>query len=295
MSKPTNWSLTPGSIRFLVPDYIVAILREHPLCRDLYPLSAGYYRHAKGHQVTRDLHEDHLLIYCMDGRADLWVEGRPHQVKKGDLVLLPKDCVHSYAASDDDPWTLFWVHFDGTLSQAFIDNFGYSFEQPTCPLGLLPRVIADFETLLAVRKSGFSQRVYIHVANHLRRLLTYIAVQMPKIHGGGQGFHLDEVHGLMMHHLHGELDLDQLARHMNLSRFYFAKRYKEMTGVSPIQQFIRFKMEHAEYLLDTTNKPVSDVARTLGYEDPYYFSRLFKKVIGLSPREYRRLRGGRGE
>lgn len=292
MSRPSKWPLGADGIRFVIPDYIVDTLSRHPLCRDLYPTSFGYYPKAHGHQMQRDLHDDHLLIYCLGGTADLQVEGRPHRIGRGDLVLLPRDCVHRYQADEDDPWSIFWVHFEGALSDSFIENFGYSFEQPTLPLGVQPRVVEDFETLLAVRQSGFSQKVYIHVANHLRRLLTYIAVQIAKARHGHQPLNLDEIHGQMLHHLHGQLDLDQLATHVNLSRFYFAKRYKELTGCSPIQRFIRFKMEHAAYLLDTTRKPIAGVARELGYEDAYYFSRLFKKVIGLSPRDYRRVKGG---
>jgi len=290
VSRAFQWSQLPGAVRFVVPDYIVSVLRKHALCRDLYPLSFGYYPRARGHAMERHEHHDHLLLYCVDGAGDLQVEGRPHRVAKGDLVLLPRDCVHAYQADDQEPWSVFWVHFDGSLSDAFIQNFGYSFEKPTLSLGILPRVVDDFETMLAVRQSGFSQKIYIHVANHLRRLLTYIAIQVARTGPSGDLLNLDEIHGQMMHHLHGHLDLDQLAAHVNLSRYYFAKRYKAVTGRSPIQQFIRFKMEHARYLLDTTTKPVNLIARELAYDDAYYFSRLFKKVIGLSPREYRRLR-----
>ena len=52
------------------------------------------------------------------------------------------------------------------------------------------------------------------------------------------------------------------------------------------------KMERACYLLDTNNQPVSRVAQALGYDDPQYFSRLFRKVTGLSPRDYRKLDKG---
>ena len=286
-----QWTQWSGAVRFVVPDYIVAVLRKNPLCCDLYPLSFGYYPRAQGHAMVREEHHDHLLIYCVDGGGDLQVEGRPHRVSKGDLVLLPRDCVHAYQADDDNPWSVFWVHFEGTLSDAFIQNFGYSFEQPTLRLGILPRVVDDFETMLAVRQSGFSQKIYIHVANHLRRLLTYIAIQVSRAVPHSDLLNLDEIHGQMMHHLHGHLDLEQLASHVNLTRHYFAKRYKAVTGRSPIQQFIQFKMDHARYMLDTTARPVNSIARELGYDDAYYFSRLFKKVVGLSPREYRRMRG----
>ena len=96
----------------------------------------------------------------------------------------------------------------------------------------------------------------------------------------------------MQSHLSGELHLEELARTANLSKYHFSKRYKELTGYSPIQHFIHLKMERACYLLDISSQPISQIANSLGYDDAHYFSRLFKKVTGLSPREYRKLDRG---
>jgi AraC-like DNA-binding protein len=71
-----------------------------------------------------------------------------------------------------------------------------------------------------------------------------------------------------------------------------SKKYKALTGYSPIQHFIHMKMERACYLLDSGQQPVGEVAERLGYQDAQYFSRLFKKVVGLSPSDYRQLTRG---
>ncbi len=289
MSLTSDWPLPVDGIRFFVPDFIVRLFTENVLCKDLYPLRFGYYPKARGHHMQRDQHDDHLLIYCVDGEADLIVEGRHHQVRKGNLVMLPKDSIHSYVANEDNPWTIFWIHFDGELSQAYLDNLNYSFETPIIPLGVPPRLVAGFESLLAISASGFGQKVYIHIANHLKQLMTYIAILIPKVKAGeSKSLNLDEIHGIMQHHIHEHLD--SLAKKANLSKYYFSKKYKELTGRSPIQHFIHLKMEHACYLLDISTQHVNEIARELGYDDAYYFSRLFKKVVGMSPSEYKKVR-----
>uniref|UniRef100_UPI00262A74C7 helix-turn-helix transcriptional regulator n=1 Tax=uncultured Alcanivorax sp. TaxID=191215 RepID=UPI00262A74C7 len=63
------------------------------------------------------------------------------------------------------------------------------------------------------------------------------------------------------------------------------------TGQTPMQAFQRIKVSHACYLLDITEETVVQIAARLGYDDPYYFSRLFKKQMGVSPQQYRRERG----
>ncbi len=291
MAKTSDWPLSPGAVRFHVPEFILQIYRESEICRGLYPLSFGYYPNAAGHRMSRDEHDDNLLIYCVQGQTELMLEGRDHRVRPGDLVVLPKDTVHAYRTLDDDPWTIFWVHFEGELSQAYLDNLGYSFETPLIPLGVLPKLVSDFEAMLAVRKTGYSVKAFIHLANHLTQLLTFIAIQIPKIQeGSGYYLDLDAIHAYMQRNIHGQLDLDALAAQVKLSKYYFARRYKQLTGETPIGHFIRMKMEHACYLLDLSGRSINAIAQELGYEDPYYFSRLFSKVIGLPPREYRRLK-----
>ncbi|MCB0166075.1 MAG: helix-turn-helix transcriptional regulator, partial [Anaerolineae bacterium] len=66
-----------------------------------------------------------------------------------------------------------------------------------------------------------------------------------------------------------------------------ARVFKKKTGYAPIDYFIRLKIQKACELLETTDQQVSEIGHSLGYPDIYYFSRLFKKVVGLSPRQYR--------
>ena len=74
----------------------------------------------------------------------------------------------------------------------------------------------------------------------------------------------------------------------NFTRFHFSKKYKALTGYSPIKHFLNMKMEPACHSLDSTQLSVKGVAVALGYDDQLYFSRQFSKTVGLSPRAYRR-------
>ena len=293
MSAPSNWPLPQTGVRFLVPEFLRRQLRRNPLTRDLYPHALGYYPHAAGHHMRRDEHDDHLLLYCVSGRAWADVDGRRHQVGAGDLLLLPRNVAHTYAADDSDPWTIYWVHFDGAQSDRFMDELGFALHQPIKAIGTSPKLISDFETLLEVRQSGYRLPVFVHGANQLRQMLCYLALLSPRGDARGPSrFDLDQVHGLMQERLHDQLDLDTLAARMNLSKHAFCRKYKRATGHSAIQHFIHLKMEHACYLLDITARTVQQIAFDLGYQDAYYFSRLFRKVVGVSPTDYRRLKHG---
>jgi AraC-like DNA-binding protein len=91
----------------------------------------------------------------------------------------------------------------------------------------------------------------------------------------------------MLLNLAHKLTVQQLAAQTNLSPSHFSRQFQRQTGYAPIDYFIRLKMQKACELLSVTNLQIQEIARTIGYGDPYYFSRLFKQVLGVSPRTYR--------
>ena len=98
---------------------------------------------------------------------------------------------------------------------------------------------------------------------------------------------IEAVERLMHNNLHQELSLETLAHYSQLSTFHFAKKFKELTDTSPIQHFISMKIQRACSQLDNSDDTIKQISESLGYSDPYYFSRLFKKMIGMSPKQYR--------
>ncbi len=280
------WPLEPSAVRFLTPRFLVTLLSQHPLSTDLYPLAAGFYPRAQGHSMERQQHTNNLIVYCSEGAGRLRIGSEQRPVAAGDLILLPRGTAHAYSADRVRPWSIYWVHYEGALSDDYTDFLGMT--QPLSHVGIQPRLIADFEALFSLRNAGFAERAFIHAACQLKAMLTQIANSIAS--GGanrGTRIDLDQMQQLMHLSLDRDLNLDDLARAANLSKFHFIRKFKQLTGHAPIQHFIHLKMQHACQLLDTTQEPVKRIANRVGYEDPQYFSRLFKRVIGVSPQQYR--------
>src|SRR5690554_355472 len=286
MTQTSQWPVPQDSVRYVVPAPIIRLLETHPLTRDLYPLAFGHYRRAAGHHMHRMHHNDHLLIYCTEGKAFLNIRNEPYTVNAGDLLLLPAGADHRYTPDPDDPWTIHWVHYTGPLAGNFGSYMGFSNTTRIRHLGRQPRMLVDFNGLLSVRQSGFRARGLIHAANRLRQLLAAIPISIDKTSHERKS-ELDTINNYMHEHLDKRITLEQLADLAGLSPTHFATRYKEQTGTSPIQHFLHLKVERACQMLDTTNLSFAEISHRLGYDDAYYFSRLFKKVMGQSPRDYR--------
>ena len=96
----------------------------------------------------------------------------------------------------------------------------------------------------------------------------------------------------MQEHLNENLRLEDFARVAGMSVSHFSERFRQQTGQSPMAFFIHMRMRLACRLLDLTGQPVKAVALEIGYRDPYYFSRIFKKSMGISPDKYRDIKKG---
>ncbi|MDV3441960.1 AraC family transcriptional regulator [Pseudomonas otitidis] len=288
--ETSNWPLPADGIRLITPPRLRRLLARHPLAAGCYPLALGYYPDAAGHRMLRLSPDDHLLIYCRAGQGWLETGDGRFDVAGGDLLVLPKGRMHAYGADLQRPWSIYWVHFEGELAADFLRFLG---EPGLRRIGAQPRLLADFDGLLGLRKHGLNPRHHVHAAHQLQALLTSLAVLPARgFLKSGRVLDVDAVQAVMRARLHEQLNLDQLAAQFKLSRFHFAKTYRALTGHAPIQDFIQLKMAHACRLLDEGTLGVRQIAEQLGYEDAYYFSRLFRKVVGMAPSHYRALHLG---
>ena len=96
----------------------------------------------------------------------------------------------------------------------------------------------------------------------------------------------------MQANLNENLRLEDFAREAGMSVSHFSERFRRQTGQSPMAYFIQLRMRLACRLLDLSGQPVKSVALEIGYKDPYYFSRIFKKSMGISPDRYREIKKG---
>ncbi|GAA6151820.1 MmsAB operon transcriptional regulator MmsR [Pseudoteredinibacter isoporae] len=264
----------------------------NPLTKGLYPVAMGYYPSALGHRMERRDHDNQLLLYCTAGKGCLKLENQaPQNIQRGQLIALPKGQRHSYWADEQTPWSIYWLHFDGELAEQMMGLLSPAGAGSVHNLGTKPQVLAAFEALFDVRYTATSRTGFIHGCHQTQQLISLLAVLARQSRlESKQAINMEKVEAFMQQHLHSNFSLDDLAQHMRRSKFHFSKVFKELTGQSPMQYFIAIKMQHACSLLDSSDQSVKRISASLGYEDAYYFSRLFKKHIGLSPSEYRRSR-----
>ena len=293
MSTPSNWPLPNDSIRYLIPKPLINELELNILSRGLYPLSFGKYICANNHYTKRLNHTDNLVIFCFDGVGQFITPSCQGMIKKGDAFFLPKGMEHQYKSSTKEPWSIYWVHINGHLFEQFMDFIGINKTNLILKVSNQESLIDEFEQLLATRNKSYQLNSFILAANIIKKMFALFTVNSSvEPEQLRQDFNLSKVTGFMEENISQKINLQEIADSLKLSKFYFAKKFLQHTGVSPIRYFLELKIKHACKLLDESNISVKDVALKIGYDDPYYFSRLFKKIMGLSPTQYRQSQYG---
>lgn len=281
---------------FIVPEYVVDEITSHPLIRSFYVTDIGYYPTARHHYRERaEGCDSYILIYCVKGEGYIELEkDKPVQLTAHSLYVIPAGTPHRYGAAEHNPWSIYWFHFKGEDAAAFLHSFGLSSAALRIPLNSYIKFTELFEQCfdLLVAKA-YSLPHHIQIAQTMRYLISVIGLtaSRPQQEERREQY-MEQAISYMNEHLGDAITLPELAKHTGLSKQHLIHLFKEATGFPPIDYFLRMKMQRASQLLDLSDLSVKEIGSSVGLHDPYYFSRMFKKRLGCSPSDYRKIQKG---
>jgi len=281
----------PGQISFVIPDRILGLVKSNPLTEDLYLTDIGYYPEARHHFRERPTGSSQfILIYCVGGRGVIRLNETAHELVADHFFIVPAGRRHSYHSDEQDPWSIYWIHFSGSKSILFNRYAGEIMAIERVSGSRISDRIDLFSEIFRNLDRGFSLETLEYVNLCLPHLLTSFThlSQFRLVREPGENDPVGLGINFMLEHLTGRLKLQEIAERSGLSASHFSRLFLNSTGHSPIEYFIQLKVQRACRLLDHPAAMVADVSRELGFEDQFYFSRVFSRVMGISPTVYRK-------
>ena len=231
------------------------------------------------------------LVYITDGQGTFWsTPERSISVKAGDLLLLFPGTWHRYKTNPKTGWKEIWIMFDGAYAKHLHAQHILSPSRAVTEIGLdhqLGENLTHIVDLLEGEEPGYQQQAASTLMQALIRIHHLMVRDLP----ARQRQQNETIERAIMHlnaHSQSNVDLQALARSLALSYARFRQLFKSATGMSPRQFHIAVRINEAKRLLTTTSLTVSEIAGAVGFDDPHYFSRSFRKKTDLSPSEWRR-------
>lgn len=281
----------PGQISFVLPGKILSLIRENPMISDLYLTDIGYYPNARNHFRERPSGcEQSILIYCVEGKGKIRLNHMNHDVQADHYFIIPAGTPHSYHSDSKQPWSIYWIHFTGKKSAAFVRHAGIPISVERSKFSRTNERLGLFNDIFRNLDRGFGLETIEYVNQVLGLLLASFThlQQFQESRKTDENDHVALSINFMLENLDKKLKLSEIAEAATLSVSHYSKLFQSRTGHSPIDYFIQLKVQKACRLLDNSGWMIADVARESGFEDQFYFSRVFRKVMGLSPAEYRK-------
>ncbi|MFY0654039.1 MAG: AraC family transcriptional regulator [Cyclobacteriaceae bacterium] len=282
-----------GEKSIVLPEIIVNKLDKRPLNKLLYVTDIGYYPNARFHQRKRQHgSEQNILIYCTEGQGWIKIRNVKLEVKKDQYIIIPRNTPHEYGSSHENPWTIYWLHFSGEKSHLFVKTEIKSLKIGSEAADRFTDRILLFDEIYQNLSSGYSFE-NLEYANiclwHLLGSLKYYKQYKSKKDLSNNNT-IDKCIEYIKENLDKPLTAQELASIAGFSESHFSLLFKKKTGQSPLTFTIFLKVQKACHLLEFTDLKVSEIALKLGYDDSFYFSRIFTKVMGSSPAKFRKIR-----
>lgn len=283
-----------GRQRIEIPKPILkSRILSNPWLKQLYICSLGYYPKAIGHYTYRKKGlQENFLFYCVDGCGWYKIGDKQYQVNTNEFFMLPKNEEHAYGSDEKHPWSIYWVHFGGDMLGFF--NEMNVVKEHIKPMSIRnnSEVFALFSKIYKTLQNGYSTDNLIFAnmcLSHFLTLFIYNSKHLVDVQSDKTDC-VESAIAYMKKNIDGNISLDELSKVNNYSTSRFSNLFKQKTGYAPIDYFIQMKMQKACQQLDFSDQSIKSIAYTLGFDDPYYFSRRFRKVIGMSPNKYRAIK-----
>ena len=233
---------------------------------------------------------DWQLVYINAGEGHFILDGHEVIVPAGNMVLYqPKQEQHYYFLGKDQ--SQYWfVHFTGRQVKSILKHY----EIPLDGYILHTGISYEYEDLFKRMRDELLECAFCYEENLtylLRELLILMNRRMnqdiPKVKGFVQD-EIDHARDYFKDHYNEEISIEQYAASRNMSTSWFSKCFRDIVGVSPMKYILDQRIRNAQILLETSDFTITEIAHTLGYENPMYFSRVFHKAKGQSPSKYRK-------
>lgn len=283
-----------GELIIAIPELALTQCRTLPIINSLFIARMGFYPKALHHYYKRPSGISLvILLYCTHGKGWIQLKNNKLLIEAGDLCLIPEKIPHSYGADADNPWTIYWFHLKGTQCNETIQAIVGAKEKTATVIkvGFSEKRNTIFRQMATTFLKGYSASNLIF-ANLLLNyyLASYISPEefqqeTASVHADSP---TDKAIQFMQQNLSRQITLDNIARSAHLSISFFSRKFKADTGYAPIEYFNHLRIQKACQLMHFSNLRINEVASQIGIDDPFYFSRLFKQQMGISPLAYRK-------
>ena len=233
---------------------------------------------------------DWQLIYITAGEGHFVLDGKEVTVPAGNMILYPPKREQHYWFFGEVKARYWFVHFTGRQVKSILKHYEIPLDGYVLHTGLS----SEYEDLFRRMRDelvecgwGYEEKLTYLLRELFISMNRRMNEGLPRVEGFVQD-EVDRARDYFRDHYNEEISIEQYAASRNMSTSWFVKSFTAAVGEPPTRFIMEERVRNAQVLLETTDGTVAEIGAIVGYEDPLYFSRVFRKARGLSPMKYRR-------
>lgn len=254
---------------------------------DVLIYTCGYEQCVPKHAYGPTIRSSYMIHYVLDGKGIFKVDNKIYHLTKGDAFCIQPGQLIYYEADKTNPWTYTWIGFQGIKAKQYL-NRTTLLENPIFHYDADDHLKLIYEKVYAYNKQTKNKDLLLNSV--LYEFLFFLANHFPKTSTTEEKRleYVEETLKYIELHYTESMTIQHIASHLNIDRSYLHRLFKNKTGKSVTEYIVHFRIQKACQLLINTQYPISVIAQSVGYEDPLYFSRIFKEKMQQTPSLYRK-------
>lgn len=265
-----------------------------PLRGEMSVLFSGKGQPVEGHFIGPAVHDYYLIHIVLEGEGVFETLGETYPCTAGDAFVIFPDILVKYEASMSKPWQYMWIGFSGEIVEASLSSIGITPDRAVirgCSLQTMKRMFRSLRK--SMERTAYPALANMEAAGWLRLILYELGLLHPMEEAESSALQsrsyrqIDQAIRLLSLQYGQQLSIEGIARTLGYHRAHLTRLFKEATGLSPMQYLFKVRMKKAEELLEG-DLTIAQVSASVGYNDPLFFTKQFRKWSGQSPTEFRR-------
>ncbi|QUL56281.1 AraC family transcriptional regulator [Paenibacillus tritici] len=244
-----------------------------------------------GHFFGPAVRSHYLLHYVVDGEGFFEVDGTRYELRRGQGFLICPDIITYYQAGTANPWSYCWFGFEGTSAETLLKQAGISKSSPIFCYDQDNRIEQYLQMM--IESGGLGKARETKLTGLLYLLLSLLIESSPvtspeyEYTESRTEIYVEKVTNFIEMNYPYKFTVEDIARFIGLNRSYLCSLFKQSMHLSIQEYLIRHRINKACEMMGNTGLSIADISRSVGYNDPLLFSKMFKKVKGSSPKHYR--------
>lgn len=257
----------------------------------LYLQEAGEFYAGTGYYTRREGLASYLLKLTVSGCGLLSYREKQYRLGPGQFFLIDCQRYQDYRTEPESGlWHVLWLHFYGPAAQFYYDAFlQQTDDSPVAALPANSPVYAMMGRILRLEPEKPNQlELDLDAASLLTRILTQCVLAARRPHQRQIPELVLQIQAYLAQNYAKKITLQSLSAQFGLSPCYLQRLFKRYVGQSPADYLIYLRMSQAKKLMRTTGLSISEIAYSIGMDNPSYFSHQFRQQEGQSPQQYKK-------